>query len=141
MESGRNRRVPEIWEETKSGVVGDLGWTTKKNEKKIPVLTVHMKSDLLRVARGGSGAKAHLLAARPYPHTSGSIQWARGNCALKRSVITRPGDFFVSCVRPKDILRGGAFWRLGVCCCVDLSKLVADRRRAWLTSRWQMTTV
>jgi len=113
MESGRNRRVPEIWEETKSGVVGDLGWTTKKNEKKIPVLTVHMKSDLLRVARGGSGAKAHLLAARPYPHTSGSIQWARGNCALKRSVITRPGDFFCELRPPQRHPKGRGILETG----------------------------
>jgi len=27
------------------------------------------------------------------PHYSGPIQWARGNCALKRSVAARPGVF------------------------------------------------
>jgi len=38
------------------------------------------------VARGGSGAKALPLAARP----SGPIQWARGSVGLKPFAAARP---------------------------------------------------
>jgi len=57
----------EIWEMTKWVVselkkIGKKCWEPKKIN--IPVPTVRMNSGLLRVARGGSGAKASPLAAR-----------------------------------------------------------------------------
>jgi len=99
---------------------GPVHWLNSKNVKKSGFWgTVHMVSGWLRVARGGSGAKAPPLAARPKVRVSTGERvsseklagWGGSFLMVDRNNAGRLGAGFISvCVETRWLGHSGGFY-------------------------------